>query len=383
MNAYREALPLYHSVNYPVSLGCTGCTDLKPCGGLQISGALFDCSGFCCRNGDSEDQPDCQFVCRNNVEEYINRHIEVGGWEFDTIPRSGLLRYSKLPSVIPLLYGRSSRVSVLTSDAIGVPLEKLFDHSNGSLKFSTKEELAHSFGFDPSAKLLISGVGRDRVIEYYWTHRKAAELPDQLAQLQPALITVPNYSLFLGVPREDNLYSMKRIAICWDELVRSKTPTSLHVNARTDHDWERWTEFVGERDEIRSIAYEFATGPSCLERGKWHTEKLIRLANEVGRALQIVLRGGYYYLTDISEAFDEVVFIDTSSYVKTMKRKRLDWMPGEKKHWRSAKTERGEPLDDLLQKNADTFRAMLSPQIEKGQFNLPLSCSFRTSNQDD
>jgi hypothetical protein len=248
------------------------------------------------------------------------------------------------------------------------------------LKFSGKEELAHSFGFDPSAKLLISGVGRDRVIEYYWTHRKAAELPDQLAQLQPALITVPNYSLFLGVPREDNLYSMKRIAICWHELVSSKIPTSLHVNARTDRDWERWTEFVGERDEIRSIAYEFATGPACLERGKWHTEKLIKLAFDVGRPLQIVLRGGYYYLTDISEAFAEVVFIDTSSYVKTMKRKRLDWTLGDKKHWRSAKTDNGEPLDDLLQRNADTFRAMLSIQVEKGQFDLPFPFTSRSPN---
>src|SRR5262249_18450629 len=155
-------------------------------------------------------------------------------------------------------------------------------------------------------------------IEYYWTHRKAAKLPYQLARIKPTLITVPNYSLFLAVPREDNLYSMKRIAVCWDELVRSGIPTALHVNARTDRDWERWTEFVAKRGEIQSIAYEFATGPACLERGKWHAQKLIKLANEVGRDLQIILRGGYYYLKDISEAFAETVFIDTSSYVKTM-----------------------------------------------------------------
>jgi len=251
------------------------------------------------------------------------------------------------------------------------------------LKFCTKKDLACSFGFDPSAKLVISGVGRDRVIEYYWTHRKAADLPNQLAQLKPALITVPNYSLFIGVPREDNLYSMKRIAICWDELARSSIPTSLHVNARTDHDWERWTEFVGERDEIQSIAYEFATGPACLERGKWHTEKLIRLANEVGRNLQIVLRGGYLYLKEISEAFTEVVFIDTTSYVKTMKRKRLDWKPGQRKHWRSAKTQNGEPVDELLQENTEIFRAMLSFQIQKGQFDLPFPFSFRSSTHGD
>jgi hypothetical protein len=273
--------------------------------------------------------------------------------------------------VVPLLYGRSSRAASLASDAVALPLEKLFDHANGRLKFSSKQEVAHSFGFDPSAKLVISGVGQDRVIEYYWTHRKAADLPRQLARLRPTLITVPNYSLFLAVPREDNLYSMKRIAVAWDELVRSKIPTSLHVNARTDRDWERWTKFVREREEVQSIAYEFATGPAYLERGKWHTQKLIKLANEVGRDLQLVLRGGYYYLKEISEVFAEVVFIDTSSYLKTMKRRRLDWMPGEKKHWRSARTNKGEPLDDLLQRNADTFRAMLSLQIQKGQFTLP------------
>jgi len=350
---------------------------------LQVSEALFDCLSFCCRNGNSHDHSDCQLVCRQNVEDYINRHIEVRGWEFDTVPRSGMLRYLKLPSVIPLLYGRSSRTSTLASDAIAVPLEKLFDHVTGRLKFCTKKDLACSFGFDPSAKLVISGVGRDRVIEYYWTHRKAADLPHQLAQLKPALITVPNYSLFLGVPREDNLYSMKRIAICWDELARSGIPTSLHVNARTDHDWERWTEFIGERNEIQSIAYEFATGPACLERGKWHTEKLIRLANEVNRNLQIVLRGGYLYLKEISEAFTEVVFIDTTSYVKTMKRKRLDWKPGQKKHWRSAKTQNGEFVDELLQENTDIFRAMLSFQIQKGQFDLPFPFSFRSSKHGD
>jgi len=371
MNTYRQALPLYHNNDQSVSLGCVGCTDKEPCGGLQTSEALFDCLGFCCCNRNSEDYSKCQFVCRQNVEDYVNRHIEVNGWSLDNIPRSSPLRYSTLPEVVALLYGSSSRIDFLRAGAVAVPLEKLFDHANGRLKFSTKEELARSFGFDPSADLLLSGVGQDRVIEYYWSHRKAAELPQQLALLKPTLVTVPNYSLFLGVPREDNLYSMKRIGICWDELIRSDIPTSLHVNARTDRDWDRWTEFVAERDEIRSIAYEFATGPACLERGKWHTKKLIKLANEVGRDLQIILRGGYYFLRPISEAFAEVVFIDTSSYMKTMKRRRLDWTPGEKKHWRSAITAKGEPLDGLLQKNADTFRAMLSLQIQKGQLTLP------------
>ena len=371
MNTYRESLPLYHNDSQPLSLGCLNCTDKGLCGGLYTSESLFDCLSFCCCSNGSSDYSNCQFVCRRNVEDYVNRHIEVNGWGFENIPRSAPLIYPSLPSVVPLLYGSSCRVDHLNAEAVALPLEKLFDHANGRLKFSTKEEVARSFGFDPAASLLISGVGQDRLIEYYWSHRRAAEIPEQLSGLQPALVTVPNYSLFLGVPREDNLYSMKRIAICWSELVKNGVPTALHVNARTDRDWERWTAFIAEREEVRSIAYEFATGPACIERGKWHTEKLVRLASEVGRDLQIILRGGYYYLSHISSAFSEVIFIDTSSFVKTMKRQRLDWSSGEKKHWRSATTEKGEPLDELLQKNADTFRAMLSLQLQKGQFTLP------------
>lgn len=371
MNTYRESLPLYHNDSHPLSLGCLGCTDKGQCGGLYTSESLFDCMSFCCCSNGSSDYSKCQFVCRRNVEDYVNRHIEVNGWGFENIPRSAPLVYPSVPSVVPLLYGSSCRIGQLNAEVVALPLEKLFDHANGQLKFSTKEEVARSFGFDPAASLLISGVGQDRVIEYYWSHRRAAELPAQLIALQPALISVPNYSLFLGVPREDNLYSMKRIAICWSELVKNRLPTSLHVNARTDTDWERWTAFVAERDEVRSIAYEFATGPACIERGKWHAEKLVRLASEVDRDLQIVLRGGYYHLPQISAAFSEVVFIDTSSFMKTMKRQHLDWTPGEKKHWRSARTEKGEPLDELLQKNVDTFRAMISPQLHKGQFPLP------------
>src|SRR5207249_4165551 len=52
-------------------------------------------------------------------------------------------------------------------------------------------------------------------------------------------------SMFLDVPRWDNLHNMKRIALCWSELVSRGLPTSLHLNARTDRDWERWIEFIG------------------------------------------------------------------------------------------------------------------------------------------
>jgi hypothetical protein len=234
----------------------------------------------------------------------------------------------------------------------------LFHGSTGKMKFATKEELAKSFHWDPAAALVISGVAEDDPIERYWDHRQAERLARRLAGLMPALITTPNYSLFLNVPREHNMYNMKRIAICWDDFVAEGLPASLHVNAQTDRDWERWTEFIVQRNEVRSIAYEFATGPACLERGNWHVNKLIKLAVDVGRDLQIVVRGGYHHIPRISEHFRDVVFLDTTSYIKTTKRKRLNWISAEKKSWRSARMEKIDLLDELLQENVDTYRQM-------------------------
>jgi hypothetical protein len=144
---------------------------------------------------------------------------------------------------------------------------------------------------------------------------------------------------------------MKRIAICWGELVSAGVPTSLHLNACTDRDWERWTEFVAERDEVRSVAFEFATGAARLERGEWHTGKLMALAAAVPRPLQLVVRGGYVHLDKLYDAFNEVVFIDTTSFMKTVKRKKFVRRPNEKIDWLSASIPKNHPIDALLEHN--------------------------------
>jgi hypothetical protein len=246
-----------------------------------------------------------------------------------------------------------------------VPLERLFDSNTGLLRFENRKAVADYFGFASSAKLIISGVGPDRGIENYWSIRKFARLPEQLAKIKPDIVTGPNYSLFIDVPRWDNIYNMKRIAICWHELVSAGVPACLHVNARTDFDWERWTDFVSARKEIVSIAYEFATGAACIKRGEWHAAKLIELAKNVGRDLQLIQRGGFYFLKEISKAYSSVVFIDTTSFVRTTKRKKLEWTPGQKNRWCASPTEKGEPLDSLLLSNLETYSRMISHFISE------------------
>jgi hypothetical protein len=186
-----------------------------------------------------------------------------------------------------------------------------------------------------------------------------------LAELSPDLITGPNYSLFLKVPRWDNMHSIKRIAISWCELVSEGVPASLHLNARTDRDWERWTNFVVKRDEVKSVAFEFTTGPACVRRGGWHVEKLATLASAAGRDLQLVVRGGSRHLPTLVRAFSEVVFVDSSPFMKTVHRRRLAWQPGAKEEWYWDERMKHTPvLDELLQYNVDTFISMIQHKTE-------------------
>jgi hypothetical protein len=47
------------------------------------------------------------------------------------------------------------------------------------------------------------------------------------------------------VPRLDNLFNMKRIALVWSEIQREGMPCALHLNARTDRDFERCDKEIG------------------------------------------------------------------------------------------------------------------------------------------
>ncbi len=354
-HAHAE-LPIYHDSSVPVSLGCKPCGELEICGGLQTAEGIHNCLSFC----KCAEQSDCPYVCPRKLEDFLNREREIGGFTLRNIPTALRLRFPSLPSFTPHIYSRSRRDKKFSTAAISIPLGNLFYRKTGLPKYHSKAEVADAFGFEPGTLLIINGVSEDQPIEDYWRHRKATNLVDCFSRLEPALITVPNFSVFTNVPRWDDLYSIKRIALCWAEFMMAGIPASLHLNARTDMDWMRWTEFISDHQELRSVTFEFATGAAHKDRADYHVQKLIELAGSVPQDLQLLVRGGLRYLKQFDAAFAECVFIDTGSYVKTMKRRKLDWAPGQKKHWRSAKTPKEWPLDDLLAFNVQTTASMVA-----------------------
>jgi hypothetical protein len=335
------------------SLGCSTCVDRGTCGGAHKDSSFFDCNDYC----RCADKQSCDLVCRGNPATFVARVREIRGFDLATAPRAPEVSVDPLPSMVPLIDHNSARQGRLNFPIIAVPLYALIDLSNGLLKVKDREALASQFGIGSEARIVVSGVGRDRKIERYWELPNRAELLAQLQSLGIALITPPNFSVLTDVPRTDNLHAMKRILLAWVEMAEAGLPTALHVNARTERDYQRWADLIAARPEIQSIAIEFATGAGRGSRIAWHVARLRQLAADVNRPLRLIVRGGTRALEPLRQSFDAVTVIDTDAFHKTLRRKQAYFTESGELRWRGHPTATGEPLDGLLQQNVATLHS--------------------------
>jgi len=348
----------WHRRNLPMCLGCFPCPHLRTCGGITIERSVNDCFDFC----ECKSRSNCAFVCPLNPKNFVARFREVGGFELNDLARSPTMAWPSLPLLVPILPNGYSRSTRLNAPAVAVPLNKLFGAKTGKPAHSDREELAQHFSFLADAKLVVSGVGYDQHLENYWSAARGADFPQHLAQLNPALVTTPNFSLFSDVPRTDDQYNMKRIAICWQELAALGLPTALHVNARTDYDWRRWAQFLKAHPEVGGVAFEFRTGGAPPRRGAWYRDRLIELSQIVGRKLGLVLRGGLLFLRDLARCFC-ITFLSHSPVIRALRRRKLVWKPGTKDAWQRTPVPNGSALDRLVVHNIHVYGAMVQALV--------------------
>lgn len=352
-NPRRERRMWHDGVRNMPSLGCATCPEHSICGGLQIKEPMFDCLDFCCGK-----PARCDKVCRNHPD-YAGHIREIATFALDTIPRLGPLTAPKLPQVVPMLFHGSSRSLAVASSAVALPLARMFNRRDGSVRYDSHDSLCAAYGIEPGSLIVLSGTDHDAPLERWWGfgEPKRRDLIRTLRRIGVALTTTPNYSLFIDVPRWDDLHAMKRIALAHHEFLSEGLPAALHVNGRTDTDFRRWTEYIALRPEVTHLAYEFTTGTAWAGRQQQHASWLCELAAVVGRPLTLVLRGGIEVLPDLARAFAYVTVVDTSSFMKTMMRQRaslnghVDWLP--------APTDEGAPVDELFAHNVNAVQAWI------------------------
>lgn len=344
----------WHGHQLTKSLGCQGCVFHAVCGGLQVEAAVFDCMTYC----RCEKQSTCDNVCPRNASHHVARTREVKGLEFGNVQSAPAFAAPPLPLMTPMIFHSYSRSRPIGMRAVALSLYEMFSKADGSLRFATRRDLLDHYKLADDATIILSGTHEDFLIERWWNLANREAVTRGLIDLGVALVTTPNYSLFGDVPRLDNLFNMKRIALVWSEIQREGMPCALHLNARTDRDFERWSEFLRDHPEISHVAFEFGTGAGSKNRIGWHVEHLAALARHVGRPLHLIVRGGIKELRVLTGAFAGVTFIDTSVFMKTQHRQRLV-ANGHRLTSESSPTPKDAPIDDLLDDNIATSKAFV------------------------
>jgi hypothetical protein len=341
---WRQSRLWHDEALSPQLLGCGNCQDFMICGGLNVQSGIFDCNDFC----RCTDKSVCDLVCRGNPKHFVERIREVDGLHLGNVPRVPVLNIPQLPSVIPYVDHGYSREYNFSAGAVAIPLCDLFHVGTGKMLVESHEELLERFKLSSGTLIVASGMDKDRKIEAWWKFAQVNHFAEKIRSLGIAFVTGPNFSLLSDVPRPDNFHSMKRIALCWAQLVQAGVPCALHVNARTNMDYGRWSEFIEERSEVNAISFEFATGCGFPSRIDWHTEQLCRLGQKSNRDLTLMVRGGVRVLPRLSECFSRVVVVETDSFTRTMKRRRAIATRNGQLRWALSPTSARAPLDELF-----------------------------------
>lgn len=341
------------AARHALSLGCPTCLERDRCGGVHTDAGVIDCRDFC----SCQDKTKCDMVCRFNPRAFVARTREVGGLGFDTAPRAAANGVPNLPAVVPLVDHRYGREAILNEPAVAISLYELVNLATGKPHVASRAELAARFLIPVSATIIVSGVDKDGPIERWWELKDRPSILAALQALGIALVTTPNYSVLTDVPRTDNLHAMKRILLVWTEMARVGLPAALHVNGRTQHDYARWAELIGDRPEIEILAFEFATGCGRGERINWHVAQLCALADRVGRPLALVIRGGGRKLDVLRRHFSNVTLVETDAFSRTIRRRRAYLTESDRLKWAKFPTPVGAPIDDLLAHNVALVRA--------------------------
>jgi hypothetical protein len=345
-----------------IATGCPECVLFDRCGGFEPEPSLFngDCfSANCCRiTVGGRLDVNCDRVCLYNPR-YQELLREIGGLEADYLAPLTQATVS-LPRYVPLIHHAYRRNDLLDWPVVALDTYQAFKvrESRYLAVAEHGDGLRRQFAIGPSAQVILRGTGSDRCLERYWEYRRQDDVPAQMARLDVSLVIGPNYSHFLDVPRPDNIANRKRQLLCLDEMRRAGVNPVPHLNAAQPGDWRFWRDYLASSPGVRYVAVEFETGNKSAVQGRKVIDRMAWVQQASGRRLHPLIIGGTQYVEDVADRFDDATFIDSTPFLKAVKRQVL--IPGAgKSQWRTNHTAEGETIDHLLVHNLTQYASWI------------------------
>src|SRR5581483_7343113 len=220
-------------------------------------------------------------------------------------------------------------------------------------------ELRRHFKDADSSQVILRGTAEDRFLERYWSYRKTDDVAGQVARLNVSLFIGPNYSHFLDVPRTDLLYNRKRQLLCLAELSKAGVSVAPNLSAVMPADWDFWSGFLRANPQLVHVAINFQTGYRNRTEGIKAINRVLRIQDEIGRGLSLVLIGGGQYVRDVAGRFASFTLIDSQPFQQSVYRKTFR-PNGSHRAWEDSWTLDGQPIDDIMQRNIDAYSSWVA-----------------------
>lgn len=339
---------------------CGRCAWRSACGGRPDGQqSLFGCFDPCQTSDLCEG-----LACPCQGDRFIKLLRDVGG--LDSRPWKPIRGPElELPLYVPILRHGKKRERPFDRPVVGISIRDLLPRrrpENYSPVVASAAQLRDWYRVPRKARIIVSSVAPDQVIEDFWSFRNVTDVVAELAELDIAAMTTPNYSFFTNVSRTHTLFSRKRIMIVAEELSAAGIPAILHVNAETDADWDFWFDVLSGFPTIRHVAKEFQTGNRRLDFGLRALHELDRLQQRLGRRLHPVAIGGAQYTMFFAQRFETYTIMDSHPFMTAIHRRELVFRGA-----RCTKVRRlAAAIDVLLERTEGRYAAMLELQRRTG-----------------
>ncbi len=356
---------------------CDECGLLPDCGGLDGEAFDYGCFQRCesrCRH------QSCDCVCPCAPVGFDLFWEEVGG--ICVPPVNHHFTKPKLQKLLPLYVAQvhhgGSRKRSLAEQWVSIPLRAITRSERGKMdiRFESRAELCQKLKIDPSSKIILSGVDKDRLIEKFWKFHRKRSLLSRISALEFHAVTTPNYSFMLDTPRPHSLHSLSRIFRMTERMSEAGINTIPHINASTRADWKKWAGVLNSHESIRYVAMEFQTGlGSDPERGAQFVELLRRTMDEVGRELHPVIMGGTGHSRKFVEICNRFTLVDSTPFMKAVKRQMLVPRSGRRPRWQTVQSSPGECIAGRLEQNIRLHQQLIQKRLgyaEQGERVQPI-----------
>jgi len=187
------------------------------------------------------------------------RLADCRGLDFDIVarPQDPL----ELPRYVPCVLPRSFIKGALSFPALAVPLKEVVSSKARSTQRGLN--LRHRLDIPPETKLILTGFGKDELLENIWPRRRT--IIRQIAALDFDLVTAFGYSVYDDDTRWEHMYNMKRSLLTYQLLQRYGVSAMPNICWFNRIDLDRWCHWLHDNPSVSMLAIDLQTCDSSRD----------------------------------------------------------------------------------------------------------------------